>query len=193
MLLLRYMQKGYSVVYLIISAALVLGLVTAGYKYGYKAVIKQSAPIPAATVFQSTATSPGILNKDLRTVPKATPFSPPPAVGTTDQITVSLNKNTFSKEETVEINIKNGTNQTLGYLLGPGCGILFERQINGQFKQQTVSVEDGSAALCSTSTLGPSGSKAISRKIVDNAPSGVYRIQFQYYNGSAYSQIFQIL
>lgn len=190
------MQKGYIVIPIIIFV-FILGSIFGGYKLISRntssPALNTSTPSPSASVYQSLPVTPGILKKDLRTLPTAPPYSPPPTMGATNKISVQLNKSSFNKGESIQIDIKNDTDSNVAFYLGPNCGIFFERQINGGYKEEFVAIEDGSAAPCVTTYLNSNENNTITRRVQSTAPSGTYRINFTYFNGSVFSQTFQIL
>lgn len=108
-------------------------------------------------------------------------------------VQVSTSKNSYKNGETIELTIKNNTNQKLTYY-GPVCGIFFERNIGGNWQGERVNIfYSESDAQCTPSYFVEAGGEETRKLTIDaNPPSGIYRIAFRTADGNRYSSEFTI-
>ena len=114
------------------------------------------------------------------------------AQSTQGAIAVATDRSTYNLGETVTIVVQNNGREVLRYYDGPGCGLGFERKVDGQWRSQFISSAEQGKAPCDLVTLGENEKGSIRRVIDLNPPSGAYRFVFRPESGGVFNGEFTI-
>ncbi|MHA2055095.1 MAG: hypothetical protein ACW99F_16050 [Candidatus Hodarchaeales archaeon] len=143
--------------------------------------------------FVGESVSPGVFDGDLHNLPTTAPYEEPPQFeGDIKDVKVGISKGVYKRGELITITVSNESVFSVSHIVGPGCDIVFERKVGGNWEKANIYAVS-SRAPCRQVELESGEEWEITVEIVDDALLGTYRAAFSFHEKRVtYSSEFQI-